>query len=92
MFNVFREGLTMLNETHRPENLLDELLTPKELAARLKCSVRTAYREQREGRIPGRLVRGRLRFWWPDVVRALPPAPVAPMPRRAAHEPVDLVC
>lgn len=33
--------------------MTDELLTPKELAAKLKCSERTVYREQRDGRRPG---------------------------------------
>jgi hypothetical protein len=52
----------------------DEVLTPGELACRLKCSVRTVYREQADGVLPGRLVRGALRFYWPEVVRALPAA------------------
>lgn len=53
----------------------DELLTPKELAARLKVCESTVYREQSAGLIPGRLVRGKLRFSWPEVLRALPAAP-----------------
>lgn len=74
-------------------SLTSELLTPKELAAKLKVCERTVYREQREGRIPGRLVRGKLRFSWPEVLRALPAAPVeisADM-RRAAMGAPDLV-
>lgn len=54
----------------------DDLLTPKELAARLKVCERTIYNEQADGNIPGRLVRGKLRFYWPEVVQALPQAPV----------------
>lgn len=55
---------------------LTELLTPKELAAKLKVCESTVYREQRDGRMPGRMVRGKLRFSWPEVVRSLPAAPV----------------
>jgi hypothetical protein len=53
----------------------DRLLTPKDLAARLKVSVQTVYREQRDGRMPGRLVRGKLRFFWPEVIKSLQSAP-----------------
>lgn len=53
----------------------DMLLTPKDVAARLQVSVQTVYREQGDGRIPGRLVRGKLRFYWPEVVKSLVPAP-----------------
>lgn len=55
-----------------------QLLTPKELAGRLKVSERTVYREQRDGRIPGREVRGKLRFYWPEVLKAFPAAWVQP--------------
>ncbi len=55
---------------------LSELLTPRELSHKLKVSERTIYREQAEGHLPGRLVRGKLRFHWPEVVKALPRAPV----------------
>lgn len=55
----------------------DELLQHHELASRLKVSVRTVRRMAAAGTIPGRQVRGRVRFYWPDVVAALPPsAPV----------------
>lgn len=56
----------------------EELLTPKELADRLKVSERTIKRSQLDGALPGRLVRGKLRFYWPEVVAALPRAPVSP--------------
>lgn len=49
-----------------------ELLTPNELAARLKCSRRTVMRDYADGQIPARLVRGLVRFYWPDVLKALP--------------------
>jgi len=51
------------------------MLTPDDLAARLQVSAATIYRMQADGQIPGRLVRGKLRFVWSEVVKALPRAP-----------------
>jgi excisionase family DNA binding protein len=68
-----------------------QLLTPKELASRLKVSERTVYREQIDGRIPGRLVRGKLRFYWPEVLKALPAAWVPPSVASQHRAGVDLV-
>lgn len=68
-----------------------ELLTPDELAKRLKVSVRTVYREQADGKLPGRTVRGKLRFYWPDVVKALPAAPVTRMHGVGGGPGMDLV-
>jgi len=65
----------------------DELLTPEELAAKLKhCSVSTVYRMQADGEIPGRLVRGKLRFVYAEVLRALPVAPAANQQRRLVQQ------
>lgn len=66
--------MTLQNPQPMPEDI--QLLTPKELGERLKVSERTIYREQADGRIPGVLVRGKLRFYWPEVLKALPLAPV----------------
>ncbi len=54
----------------------DALLTPKQAAARLQVSESTIYREVRDGVLPGRMVRGKLRLYWPEVLRGLPAAPV----------------
>lgn len=53
------------------------LLTPQEVAARLRVSVRTVVRLQKSGVVPGRAVLGRIRFSWPEVVARLPLAPAA---------------
>lgn len=69
----------------------DELLTAKELALKLKVCERTVKRDQRDGLIPGRMVRGLLRFSWPEVLRALPAAPVDVHADRARVVGSDLV-
>jgi excisionase family DNA binding protein len=55
----------------RPE-MDEELLTPRELAAKLKISQRTLQRLVRAGRIRGCQVGGQIRFEWLQVKRALP--------------------
>ena len=57
------------------DKLTESLLTPQELAARLKVSVRTVVRLQKGGVVPARAVLGRIRFHWPEVVASLPLAP-----------------
>ena len=69
-----------------PMSDTDDLLTPEELAKKLKhCSVSTVYRMQADGEIPGRLVRGKLRFVYAEVLRALPAAPAANQARTLRH-------
>lgn len=58
------------NSTGNAERL-DEFLTKKELAARLKVSVRTVEQWQHDGHIPYLRVAGVLLFHWPAVVKAL---------------------
>ena len=49
-----------------------ELLTAEELAGRLRIAPRTVACWYREGRLPGMKLGGKcLRFYWPDVLRAL---------------------
>lgn len=54
-----------------------ELLTPQELAARMKVSARTVTRLVKGGIVPARAVLGRIRFHWPEVVASLPRVPAA---------------
>lgn len=63
----------------------DAVLKPKDLAVKLGVSERTIYTMQRQGMIPGRLVRGKLRFSWPEVYAALPAAPVSPVHLHRQH-------
>lgn len=49
----------------------DEMLTKKELAARLKVSVRTVEQWQHDGHLPYLRISGVLLFHWPAVVKAL---------------------
>ena len=49
----------------------DEFLTKKELAARLKVSVRTVEQWQHDGHVPYLRIAGVLLFHWPAVVKAL---------------------
>ena len=49
----------------------DEFLNKKELAARLKVSLRTVEQWQHDGHIPYLRVAGVLLFHWPAVVKAL---------------------
>lgn len=55
----------------------DELLTPQELAARMKVSARSVARLVKGGLVPARAVLGRVRFYWPEVVASLPRVPAA---------------
>ncbi len=68
-----------------------ELLTTRELASRLKVSVRTVFRLLAAGTIPARWVLGSRRFYWPEVMAALPM--VTPPGARVTRAPpvVDLV-
>lgn len=50
-----------------------ELLTPKELAQRLKVSERSVIRMVKGGVIPARVVVGKIRLSWPAVLASLPP-------------------
>lgn len=61
----------------------DGLLDWEELAEKLSTSRSTAERMVRDGTIPFRRVRGRKRFYWPDVLAALPSTFVGP-PVRAS--------
>lgn len=54
-----------------------ELLTPQELAARLRVSARSVSRLVKGGLVPARAVLGRVRFYWPEVVASLPRVPAA---------------
>jgi excisionase family DNA binding protein len=67
-----------------------QLLTPLELAHRLKVSVQTVYRERADGHLPARLVRGKMRFYWPEILKALPEAPTTTV-TYGGPRPVDLV-
>mgnify|MGYP000938667485 CR=1 FL=1 len=49
----------------------DEMLTKKELAARLKVSVRTVEQWQHDGHLPYLRISGVLLFHWPAVVKTL---------------------
>ena len=49
------------------------MLTPKELAQRLKVSERTVLRMVKGGIVPARAVLGKIRLFWPEVKAALPP-------------------
>lgn len=62
----------------------DDLLTPHELAARLRLSLRSVRRLVAAGRVPYRLVGTVKRFVWAEVVAALPKGPVPVAPRGAA--------
>jgi len=57
--------------TGQQETNGDEFLNKKELAARLKVSVRTVEQWQHDGHIPYLRVSGVLLFHWPAVVKAL---------------------
>lgn len=59
------------------DQLTAELLTPREVAARLRISERSVLRQVRAGRMPARVVVGKMRLCWPEVVASLPLAPVA---------------
>ena len=55
----------------------EHLLTSEELAARLKVSRRTVARLVKGGLVPALVVLGCVRFYWPEVVPALPRVPAA---------------
>lgn len=59
-----------------------ELLTYSELAYRLKVSVKTVRRLVAAGLIPAKQVGGRHRFYWSDVLGALPASGAARSARR----------
>lgn len=61
----------------------DELLGYDELTAKLRVSRSTVERQVRDGVIPFRWVGSRKRFYWPDVLAALPSTFVGP-PGRAS--------
>ncbi len=65
--------------TRKPsaDQLTDSLLTPREVAARLKISEKSVLRLVKAGSIPARVVVGKMRLCWPEVVASLPLAPVA---------------
>ncbi len=50
----------------------DQLLTAKELADKLQCSVATVHRQAAHGSLPLPVRVGKLKRWrWPDVLAAL---------------------
>ena len=57
--------------------LTAELLTPREVAERLRISERSVLRQVKAGKIPARVVVGKIRLCWPEVLASLPPAPAA---------------
>lgn len=59
------------------EQLTEVLLTPREVAERLKISEKSVRRLVQAGRIPARVVVGKIRLCWSEVVASLPLAPVA---------------
>lgn len=59
------------------EQLTEVLLTPREVAERLRISEKSVLRLVRAGRIPARVVVGKLRLCWPEVVASLPLAPAS---------------
>lgn len=59
------------------EKLPDGLMTPAEVAKWLRISERSVIRLVRAGKIPARVVVGKMRLSWPEVVASLPLAPVA---------------
>lgn len=59
------------------EQLTEVLLTPREVAERLRISEKSVLRLVKAGRIPARVVVGKLRLCWPEVVASLPLAPAS---------------
>lgn len=59
------------------EQLKEVLLTPREVAERLRISEKSVLRLVRAGRIPARVVVGKIRLCWPEVVASLPLAPAS---------------
>lgn len=64
---------------HKPaaEQLTDGLLTPHDVAVRLQISVKSVLRLVKAGTIPARVVVGKIRLCWPEVVASLPLAPAS---------------
>ncbi|MDP2383390.1 MAG: helix-turn-helix domain-containing protein [Nitrospirota bacterium] len=69
----------------------DDLLTPQELAVRLRLSLRSVRRLVAAGAIPFRLVGTVKRFVWAEVVSALPKGPVMVSRPSAAPKSIDMV-
>lgn len=59
------------------DQLTAALLTPREVAERLKISEKSVLRLVKAGRMPARVVVGKVRLCWSEVVASLPLAPVA---------------
>ena len=59
------------------DQLTAALLTPREVAERLKISEKSVRRLVQSGRMPARVVVGKIRLSWPEVVASLPLAPAA---------------
>lgn len=70
--------------------MLDDLLTPHELAVRLRLSLRSVRRLVAAGRIPFRLVGTVKRFVWAEVVAALPKGP-GPISSNQGPTSIDMV-
>lgn len=64
---------------HKPasEQLTESLLEPKDVAVRLKISVKSVVRLVKAGTIPARVVVGKFRFFWPEVLASLPLDPAS---------------
>ena len=73
-----------------PMSATDDLLTPQELAVRLRLSLRSVRRLVASGAIPFRLVGTVKRFVWAEVVSALPKGPVATVRSCAAPKSFDM--
>lgn len=73
-----------------PMSATDDLLTPQELAVRLRLSLRSVRRLVAAGRIPFRLVGTVKRFVWAEVVAALPAGPVATVRPSAPPKSFDM--
>lgn len=61
----------------KAEQLTEVLLTPREVAERLRISEKSVLRLVKAGRIPARVVVGKVRLCWPEVVASLPLAPAS---------------
>lgn len=70
--------------------MLDDLLTPQELAIRLRLSLRSVRRLVAAGAIPFRLAGTVKRFVWAEVVAALPKGPVVVARPSAGPKSIDM--
>lgn len=59
------------------DQLTEVLLTPREVAERLRISEKSVLRLVKAGRIPARVVVGKIRLSWLEVVASLPLAPAS---------------